>query len=195
MDDLIYCGLPSNIHQSFETLLELLTQLGLTINPKKLVAPCTSLVCMKPGPCLSLQISLTVSLPCVVNGKPKILFKKTITVIVGFPIVCIKMCKTCTYIYTFLRQFNGVVYYDIKPVQTELHLDASLTGMGGIFDNQCYALPIPKNFQYYSIVHLEMINILVALKVWVKCDNMAVVEVLTSGKTKDRVLGTCARNI
>ena len=38
--DLIYCGLPSNIHQSFET------QLGLTINPKKLVAPSTSLVCL-----------------------------------------------------------------------------------------------------------------------------------------------------
>ena len=35
VDDLIYCGLPSNIHQSFETLLQLLTQLGLTINPKK----------------------------------------------------------------------------------------------------------------------------------------------------------------
>ena len=50
-----------------------------------------------------------------------------------------------------------------------------------------------------------MINILVALKVWayqwkdkkihVKCDNMAVVEVLTSGKTKDATLGACARNI
>ena len=46
VDDLIYCGLPSNMHQSFETLLELLTQLGLTINPKTLVAPCTSLVCL-----------------------------------------------------------------------------------------------------------------------------------------------------
>ena len=50
-----------------------------------------------------------------------------------------------------------------------------------------------------------MVNILVALKVWayqwkykkvrVKCDNMAVVEVLTSGKTKDVVFGTCAHNI
>ena len=50
-----------------------------------------------------------------------------------------------------------------------------------------------------------MINISVALKIWayqwkdkkirVKCDNMAVVEVLTSGKTKDGTLGTCARNI
>ena len=46
VDDLIYCGLSSNIHQSFETLLEVLTQLGLTINPKKLVAPSTSLVCL-----------------------------------------------------------------------------------------------------------------------------------------------------
>ena len=32
VDDLIYCRLPSNIYQSFETLLELLTQLGFTIN-------------------------------------------------------------------------------------------------------------------------------------------------------------------
>ena len=44
VDDLIYCGLPSNIHLSFETLLELLIKLGLTINPKKLVALCTSRV-------------------------------------------------------------------------------------------------------------------------------------------------------
>ena len=44
-----------------------------------------------------------------------------------------------------------------------------------------------------------------ALKVWsfqwkdkkvrVKCDNMAVVEVLTSGKTKDARLAACAHNI
>ena len=50
-----------------------------------------------------------------------------------------------------------------------------------------------------------MVNILVALKIWayqwkdkkikVKCDNMAVVEVLTSGKAKDGILGTCARKI
>ena len=94
---------------------------------------------------------------------------------------------------------------ELQAVQAELHLDVSLTGMGGIFDNQCYVLPIPKKNQNYSIVHLEMINILVMFKVWayqwrdkkitVKCANMAVVEVLTSGKTRDNVLSTCARNI
>ena len=77
--------------------------------------------------------------------------------------------------------------------------------MGGIFYNQCYALPIPKKNKNYSIVHLEMINILVAMKVWayqwkdkkirIKCDNMAVVDVLISEKTKDTTLSVCARNI
>ena len=50
-----------------------------------------------------------------------------------------------------------------------------------------------------------MLNIVVALKIWatqwsnkklhIKCDNMAVVEVLTSGKTKDSILATCVRNV
>ena len=93
---------------------------------------------------------------------------------------------------TFVKQFNGVVYYDPRPIQAELHLDACLTGMRGIFENQCYALPIPKNVHQYSIVHLEMLNIVVALKLrathWsnkklrITCDNMAVVEVLTQAR-------------
>ena len=50
-----------------------------------------------------------------------------------------------------------------------------------------------------------MLNIVVALKFWatqwsckkvrIKCDNMTVVEVLTSGRTKDSVLALCAHNI
>ena len=50
-----------------------------------------------------------------------------------------------------------------------------------------------------------MLNIVVALKIWahqwaikkirIKCDNMAVVEVLLTGKTKNIMLATCARNI
>ena len=64
-----------------------------------------------------------------------------------------------------LSQFNGIVYYDTRPIQAELHLDACLTGLGGIFANQCYALPIQRGFNNYSIVHLEMINIVVALKI------------------------------
>ena len=50
-----------------------------------------------------------------------------------------------------------------------------------------------------------MLNIVVVLKIWanqwsnkklrIKCDNMAVVEVLTSGRTRDPVLALCARNV
>ena len=46
-----------------DTLLKLLTQLGLDINPMKLVVlvhpwcACEYLLTLKPGPCLSLRIS------------------------------------------------------------------------------------------------------------------------------------------
>ena len=42
--DLIYTGLPSKIHDSFEFLLQLLTELGLDISRDKLVQPSTSVV-------------------------------------------------------------------------------------------------------------------------------------------------------
>ena len=78
-------------------------------------------------------------------------------------------------------------------------------GWVGVFKNMVYTLPIPKGFQNYSIVHLEILNIVVALKLWaplwkdhtieIKCDNMAVVEVLNTGRARDVMLDTSARNI
>ena len=57
----------------------------------------------------------------------------------------------------------------------------------------------------YNIVQLEILNILVACKIWathwynrrikIWCDNLAVVEVLNSGKSRNYILATCARNI
>ena len=46
IDDLIYIGLPSNIHCSYDFLLQLLQQLGLEISYNKLVAPATAVVCL-----------------------------------------------------------------------------------------------------------------------------------------------------
>ena len=97
------------------------------------------------------------------------------------------------------------MFYDNGPVHDTVRLDASLQGLGGSFRDMVYALSIPLGFQQYSIVHLEIINIIVALKMWgplwadktieVKCDNMAVVEVIRYGRARDPVLATCARNI
>ena len=55
-----------------------------------------------------------------------------------------------------------------------------------------YALPTPLGFKGYTIVHLEILNIVVAVKIWAShwadkkiqifCDNMAVVNVLNKVK-------------
>ena len=105
----------------------------------------------------------------------------------------------------FLLQYNGVTFYDHQKPQHTVHLDACLTGFGGQFANSVYTLPIPIGYKDYTIVHLEILNIVVALKLWgsewtdkvieVKCDNMAVVEVLRSGRARDPILATCARNV
>ena len=57
----------------------------------------------------------------------------------------------------------------------------------------------------YNIAQLEILNVVVAFKVWghawankriqVFCANRAVVDTLKSGRAKDETLATCARNI
>ena len=88
---------------------------------------------------------------------------------------------------------------------TPFELDACLTGLGGRLDNQIYTLPLAPDHQYLDIAYLEMVNILVAIRLWgrlwqhkkiiIKCDNQAVVSILKLGKTKDSTLACIARNI
>ena len=105
----------------------------------------------------------------------------------------------------FLPNYNGVNLYDHKPIHETLELDACLTGLGGRVENCVYHLPLDKGYQGCTIVHLEMVNILVAFRLFatrwsgrrilVRCDNQAVVAVLRSGRTRDPYLSVCARNI
>ena len=46
-----------------------------------------------------------------------------------------------------------------------VHLDASMAGMGAVFRNMVYTLPIPHGYQNLYITQLEMLNVVVALKV------------------------------
>ena len=77
---------------------------------------------------------------------------------------------------------------------------------GGGWQNRLYATPIyPIQGGNLTIVHWEMRNILIAFRLWGKnwahssieifCNNLAVVQVVTSGKTRDPILGACIRNI
>ena len=77
--------------------------------------------------------------------------------------------------------------------------------MGARWGSEVYALTIPLGYLDLQIVHLEMLNILAALRVWQKawsnrkvaiaCDNLVVVQVLNSGKTRDQTLEAIAWNI
>ena len=94
---------------------------------------------------------------------------------------------------------------DISHVNS-LHIDACLTGVGGVWNNRVYSPPIPAFVGLdLNITHLEMINVLIAIRVWApfwahstvrfSCDNLAVVQVVTSSKTKDNFLNACLQNI
>ena len=110
----------------------------------------------------------------------------------------------------FLPDFNGRVYFDkhSKPPINNLFVDANLSGVGGIWEGSVYAVPL-EIIQglplHCTIVHLEMINVFIALNLWkhrlqgrnivIHCDNMAVVNSILSGRSWDPFLGSVARNI
>ena len=101
--------------------------------------------------------------------------------------------------------YNGVTFFDQRSIDHSIELDASLQAMGARWGSQVYALEIPLGYMNLQIVHLEMLNILAALRVWqnswrnskvaIACDNLAVVQVLNSGITRDLTLSAIARNI
>ena len=55
---------------------------------------------------------------------------------------------------TILPTFNGVTVFE---------LDASLQGLGAVWGDQTCAITVPLGWYDFLIVHLEMLNILVAL--------------------------------
>ena len=108
----------------------------------------------------------------------------------------------------FLHVFNGVAILKKFELTSndEIFLDASLDGIGAVWGERCYAAPFPKLYRVsHHIAHMEMINIVIALRVWgkfwgthkvrIRCDNLAVVLVTNTGKTRDSYMAACVRNI
>ena len=56
----------------------------------------------------------------------------------------------------FHTQYNGVTYYDQTTCHSQMHLDASLTGLGAVFQDMVYSLPLPRGYMGYNIVQLEL---------------------------------------
>ena len=67
--------------------------------------------------------------------------KKSITVTADFK-------KDLNWFNTFLSVYNGVSFFQ-HVTSKVVHLDACPQGLGSIFDNQVYALPLPRT--YYQL--------------------------------------------
>ena len=96
---------------------------------------------------------------------------------------------------TFLKSYIGITMYDIKSLNIRIYLDACF----GVYHSHS------QGFYGENIIHLEMLNVVVALKIWaaswtnkyvhIYYDNHAVVDVLTYGNTRDQILSTAVRNV
>ena len=84
--------------------------------------------------------------------------------------------------------------YNHRRIDCEVELDTCLNGLGSVWKNLVYHVPLQRHYLNLSIVHLEMLNILVTVraysshwatkKILIKCDNAAVVDVLTNSRKK-----------
>ena len=100
-----------------------------------------------------------------------------------------------------------LMHLHLVPADAQVHLDACLTGCGGTHLGQFYHAAFPESIlaSARGIVHLEMLNIVVAARLWgpdwtglhiqIMCDNWACVCVLNNGRSRDTFLLACAREI
>ncbi len=112
------------------------------------------------------------------------------------------------WIRRFLPSFNGVDFIDAPLEHTkELVVDACLTGVGGTLGQLWYEAEIPRSLQEkaFTIAELEMLNILVAMRVFskelrnctikIRSDNAASVLILQTGKGRCKNMMDVARSI
>ena len=111
---------------------------------------------------------------------------------------------------TFISKYNGVsIMWLLKcdTFQQKLATDASLVGLGAVCDNQFIHPKFPDHvlWRYNNIAHLELFAIIIAIKTWVKllkgkkiviqCDNMACVNIVNTGKTRNSKLAELLREL
>ena len=245
IDDFILINHKSKAKQAFDTLTDLLQELGLPMNNDKRTPPTRTLICL--GICINLDTN-TLSIDaekiraiydqCINTLSRNSISRKHLQSLLGKLLYlhkCVKparifvsrilatfrqdcyknkfristeMRQDLNWFIRFLHQFNGKAILVKNPIQQPhtLHIDASLTGLGGVWGNRVYSTPIyPFPTFEMGIVHWEMFNVLLALRVWgdhwkhslvrFYCDNLAVVQVVQTSKTKDPFLAACIRNI
>ena len=110
----------------------------------------------------------------------------------------------------FLPKFNGTCILwlqDVLPVDKCFATDASLTGGGGVSDDQGFHVKFPGFIleQVSHISQLELLTVVIALKIWdkkfsghvvrISVDNLACVFTINKGSTTDKFMQKCMREI
>ena len=106
-------------------------------------------------------------------------------------------------------EFNGVKVVDKRDVecQDQLELDSSLEGCGAWTGGSYYAERYPEwlREEGHTIAHLELLNVVIAVKMWGKewrghkveivTDNMNACLAVRSGRSRDPYMQQCVREI
>ena len=107
----------------------------------------------------------------------------------------------------FLPQYNGIHFIDVQMIEIRVEADSCLTGCGALCENSYYHEMYPKHIidQNLSICHLELLNIVIAVKTWapswsskrvrILCDNTVAISTLQNARSRDKFLLQCAREI
>ena len=117
--------------------------------------------------------------------------------------------KDIEFFLQLLPRINGVRIIDKSLIATVevIELDACLTGCGAWCASQYYGRRFPVRVieENHPIAHLELLNLVVAVKLWsvwwaghkveIKCDNMNSCQIVMTGKSIDPFMQSCAREL
>lgn len=117
--------------------------------------------------------------------------------------------KDVRWFFLYAKTSNGISLYSSDVPQLIIECDSSLQGAGGNSHKYCYTWRYNQyHTERFPAIHqMEAVNILVAhrtlahqdssnpLRVLILTDNIASSSALMTGRTRDPVLGACAREL
>ena len=114
--------------------------------------------------------------------------------------------KDLSWFIQFLLEFNGKVMFSQAKPEYDIFVDACLTGVGAIWKDNAYAASRHLQATWHlSITQLEMLNVLIALRVFgdawhhksicIHTDNKAAIYSLEKGCIKDKFMQAVGRSV
>ena len=204
IDDLLRAEIGVKARESFDTMYTLLRDLNIPISKSKLTPTTTKIVC------LGIQVdseNATLSIPYKSFVKLQNFTRKQLQSILGSLMFVHKVVKPARYFVNKLLHTLRIMKQDKVPMTEDIQKDINwFLAFGGRFNNLVYTYQFQNNEipSMFTIVHFEMWNVLVALRLWgpmwknkhilLRCDE-TVVSVVNTGVTKNNGLAALARNI